>query len=209
MRVKTDTRRRLILKAASEIFREQGFVRATMTAVSRRAGGSKATLYRYYKSKEDLFIATMLERVLDRAKEVFDTLQPSADPRLTLEQFGAGLLALFLSDEALCVRRKAIAEAARSGAGATLYPHGGEALWSRLANFLEAEMLAGGLRSEDPWTVAMQLRGMLEADLVNSALLGARVETRPSQLRQVAAQAVEVLFRAYDPQELHHRELRC
>ncbi len=197
MRVKTDAKRREILEAAGEVFREHGFAGASMTAVAERVGGSKATLYRYFGSKEDLFVTMMLDAVLDHANAVFDTLRPSDDLRRTLERFGAGLLALTLSEESLSVRRNSIAEGSRSGVGQRLYDRGAKVLWSRMADFLAAEMSAGRLRREDPWMVAMHLRGMLEADLVNRALVGAPVDTRPSRLREHAARAVEALLRAY------------
>ena len=114
MRVKTDAKRRAILAAAGEAFREQGFAGTSMSAVARRIGGSKATLYRYFSSKEALFVAVMFEAVLEHAEAVFDTLRPSGDLRRTLERFGASLLALTLSEEALSVRRNSIAAGARS-----------------------------------------------------------------------------------------------
>lgn len=197
MRVKTDAKRRAILAAATDVFREHGFSGASMAAVCERVGGSKATLYRYFCSKEDLFVTLMLEAVLEHANEVFDTLRPSDDLRLTLEKFGAGLLALTLSDESLSVRRNAIAEGYRSGLGEALFDRGAKVLWSKMADFLAAEMAAGRLRNEDPWLVAMHLRGMLEADLVNRALLGAAVDMRPSHLREHSAKAVDALLRAY------------
>jgi hypothetical protein len=66
-----------------------------------------------------------------------------------------------------------------------------------MADFLAGEMAAGRLRREDPWMTAMHLRGMLEADVVNRALLGASVDKRPVRLRQYAHKAVEGWLRAY------------
>jgi AcrR family transcriptional regulator len=200
MRVKTDAKRQTILEAAAEVFRVQGFAGASMTAVAERAGGSKATLYRYFDSKEDVFIAVMLDAVIENANEIFDTLRPSDDLRRTLERFGASFLALSLSEQSLSVRRNSIAEGSRSGIGDRLYERGAKVLWSRMADFLQGEMLAGRLRTEDPWMVGMHLRGMLEADLVNRALIGAAVDARPKKLRDHATKAVDALMRAYDPQ---------
>jgi AcrR family transcriptional regulator len=197
MRVKTDAKRQEILAAAGDVFREQGFAGASMAAVAERVGGSKATLYRYFDSKEDLFVTVMLDAVLDHANEVFDTLRPSEDLRRTLERFGASLLALSLSEESLSVRRNSIAEGSRSGVGERLYERGAKLLWSRMADFLAGEMDAGRLRREDPWMVGMHLRGMLESDLVNRALIGADVDARKASLKLHAAKAVEALLRAY------------
>jgi AcrR family transcriptional regulator len=197
MRVKTDAKRRAILSAAGAVFREHGLAGAGMSAVAERVGGSKATLYRYFPSKEELFLAVMLDEVLDHAHEVFDALTPSGDLRRTLERFGARFLKLTLSAEAISVRRMSIAEGSRSGIGQKLYERGPKLVWAKMADFLEGEMKAGRLRAEDPWLVAMHLRGLLEADIVNRALIGAEVDTRHGRLSRHAVDAVEAFLRAY------------
>ncbi len=197
MRVKTDAKRRTILAAATEVFHEHGFAGASMNAVSERAGGSKATLYRYFASKEDLFVSLMLENVMQHAEEVFDTLEPSEDLRRTLVRFGAGLLELSLSETSLSVRRNSIAQGPKSGLGQELFDKGAKVLWTRMADFLAGEMDAGRLIPEDSWTAAMHLRGMLEADLVNRALIGAAVDKRPKTLKLYAVKAVDAFLRAY------------
>jgi AcrR family transcriptional regulator len=197
MRVKTDAKRRAILAAAAEVFDEHGFERASMAAVCARAGGSKATLYRYFKSKQHLFVSLMFEQVLENAERVFDTLRPSDDLRRTLERFGVGLLELTLSEKSLAVRRNSIAEGARSGLGVELYERGPKLLWTKMADFLAGEIAAGRLREADTWLMAMHLRGMLEADLVNRALIGAPVDRRPKNLKAHAAAAIGAFLRAY------------
>lgn len=49
-----DARREAILDVASEVFYEEGFDAASMSTIAQRLGGSKGTLYNYFKSKEDL-----------------------------------------------------------------------------------------------------------------------------------------------------------
>ena len=44
----------LILRAATEVFCEQGFEAASMQTIAERAGVAKGTLYLYYQSKGDL-----------------------------------------------------------------------------------------------------------------------------------------------------------
>lgn len=199
MRVKTDAKRRAILRAAGAVFREKGLAGAGMTAIAERVGGSKATLYRYFPSKEELFLAVMLDEVLDHAHEVFDALTPSSDLRRTLERFGARLLKLTLSPEALSARRMSIAEGSRSGIGQKLYERGAQPVWTKMADFLGGQMTAGRLRAADPWLAAMHLRGLMEADIVNRALIGADVDARPAKLRGHAADAVDAFLRAYAP----------
>lgn len=197
MRVKTDAKRQAILAAAGAVFRELGFAGASMAAVAERVGGSKATLYRYFSSKEDLFVTLMFDAVFDDANATFDMLKPSDDLRRTLERFGASLLQSSLSERSLSVRRNSLSEGERSGIGQMLYDRGAKRLWSRMADFMAGEMAAGRLRAVDPWMVSMHLRGMLEADVVNRAVMGAKIDARPRYLREHAAKAVDAFLRAY------------
>lgn len=202
MRVKTDAKRQEIIAAAAAELREHGFSGASMAAVSKRLGASKATLYRYFLSKEDLFLTTMLDSAQDQAARVFDmlALEPDATPdqlRSLLERFGARFLELTLSPEVLAVRRILIAEGSRSGLGQRLFERGPKISWSKMAQFLGQAVDAGLLRDEDPWMMAMHMRGLLEADLVNRALLGADIDTGPATLERCAAASVTVLLRAY------------
>ena len=61
MKTKTESKRQAILKAAAEVFREVGFERASMSDIRARIGGSKATLYNYFPSKEKLFFEVMYQ----------------------------------------------------------------------------------------------------------------------------------------------------
>jgi AcrR family transcriptional regulator len=52
-----------LLEAAAEVFREQGFHGATLDEVARRAGFTKGAVYSNFKSKDDLFVAMMDDRI--------------------------------------------------------------------------------------------------------------------------------------------------
>jgi AcrR family transcriptional regulator len=197
MRVKTDAKRQEILDAAAAELRDRGFSGASMAAVSKRLGASKATLYRYFTSREDLFLTALLDASHDQATRLFDTLRPAQDLRTVLQQFGLRLLELTLSPEVLALRRILIAEGSRSGLGQRLFELGAKLSWSKMADFLRQSVQAGRLRDEDPWMMAMHLRGLLEADIVNRALLGADIDTHPAHLERCAVCAVDVLLRAY------------
>ncbi len=55
-----EQRREGILQAAERVFFEKGLQAATMDEIAEVAELSKGTLYLYYKSKEDLYLAVML-----------------------------------------------------------------------------------------------------------------------------------------------------
>jgi len=55
-------RRRQILDAATRVFSERGFPRATIKEIARTAGVAEGTIYNYFGSKEDLLFG-LLDRV--------------------------------------------------------------------------------------------------------------------------------------------------
>jgi AcrR family transcriptional regulator len=50
-----------IAESAKEVFAEWGYQRATLEEIAQRAGMSKATIYIYYKNKDDLFLHVVEE----------------------------------------------------------------------------------------------------------------------------------------------------
>ncbi|MEZ6106187.1 MAG: helix-turn-helix domain-containing protein [Pirellulaceae bacterium] len=44
-----------ILRAAIDLFGEQGFAHTTISAIAKRAGAAKGTVYLYFETKEALF----------------------------------------------------------------------------------------------------------------------------------------------------------
>lgn len=66
-------RRGAILDAAERVFSEKGAAHATMDEIAEAAEVSKGTLYLYFKSKDDLFLA-LTHRPLDAVLVRFDEL---------------------------------------------------------------------------------------------------------------------------------------
>ncbi len=58
-----------IAQAAKVVFAERGYQRATLEEIAQRAGMSKATIYLYYKNKDDLFLQ-VVEELVDAATAV-------------------------------------------------------------------------------------------------------------------------------------------
>jgi AcrR family transcriptional regulator len=195
MRIKTDERRKGILDAAGAIFREFGFGRASMAAISAKVGGSKATLYSYFKSKDELFAAVMFEAMEEQGQQVLDLLDPSdPDLRGVLERFGAAYLGMLLGAEALANTRIAIAEAENSKLGARLYDLGPRPFWETVAAYLDMQMSRSALVTAPPPLAALHLQGLLEAGVMEPALFG--VEPLLERARGVEA-AVDLFLRRY------------
>jgi AcrR family transcriptional regulator len=157
MRVKSDTRREAILEIAKDLFREVGYERASMAMISARVGGSKATLYSYFKSKEALFAAAMIAAMEEQAQGLLNLLDPEdTDLRAVLVRFGHAYLALLTSADALAITRTAIAEGTASGLGTELYELGPRRGWGRwkptCAPWWNVARCAHAIRTSPPGT---------------------------------------------------------
>ncbi len=223
MRKKSEERCEAILDAAKSVFIKVGFEQATMADIAAKVGHSKATLYNYFSSKEQLFLE-LARRSADRhseqlfsllmpacgsapvetlpvhVNEVLDLLQPSDDLAATLQRFGEGVMRNFLNLKGLAARRMLIAAVAtQPAAGRLFYENGPVKGMEITARFFEQAMNAGQLRRADPKVVAAHFRGLLESEVWEPGLFNARSELTPKQIKATVERAVTAFIRAYAP----------
>lgn len=96
-----------ILDAATELFLKDGYGATSIDSILEVSGGSKATLYSYFPTKDDLFRA-VIDDVLASASE--PRLDTSADPRTSLIEFSVQRLELLFSARHHALLRLVIAE---------------------------------------------------------------------------------------------------
>jgi AcrR family transcriptional regulator len=201
MRKKTEEKRQAIVDAAFEVFVEVGFEQASMSEIAARAGASKATLYSYFESKEEMFAEVMLAAAQE-AKATIGLLRRSVPIRETLTSFGKHYLTAVLKPQLLAVRRLANHEGGRSHVGAMFYERGLKDGWQMVADFLQLSTEAGQLRKCDPSVAAAHLRALCEAELVELCLLGVPADTSPRSIAKVVQRAIDVFLAAYgNPQQ--------
>lgn len=197
---KSDTKRQAIVDAAYRLFCTRGFDKTSMAEITAQVGGSKATVYSHFSSKEELFVECMMAALENYMPGTLKHLDASrSHPRKALLNFGSSVLNFICSPEQLEVRRLMIAEAARSGTGKLFFDKI-TALRAQLSVFLAACMAHGSLRRADPDLAAEQLGAMLEAEMLEPLLLQVR-ETSPDQheTARAARRAVDAFLRAYAP----------
>ncbi|MHA6820638.1 TetR/AcrR family transcriptional regulator C-terminal domain-containing protein [Ralstonia pseudosolanacearum] len=198
MRRKSEAKRDAILEAAARLFREVGFERASMAEISTRVGGSKATLYNYFESKEALFFEVMFLSALPEFQGTHHALGASGeDLDKALLRFGERFLAVLYSPDVQAARRLAIAEAGRSELGQLCYARGPAKGHAHVADFLREAMEAGRLRRADPNVVARHFLALLEAELLDGFLFQALEPVDTGQIRAVAQRAVAAFMAAY------------
>ena len=63
-----------ILAGAAKVFAEQGFASTTISQVARESGVSEASIYEYFKGKEDLLLTIPSEKIAEVASLIEDHL---------------------------------------------------------------------------------------------------------------------------------------
>jgi AcrR family transcriptional regulator len=197
---KSDSKRQTILENAYRLFRAQGFDGTSMADITSRVGGSKATLYSYFPSKEELFVECMMAALENYMSETLKHLDATRrDPEASLRNFGTSVLNFICSAEQVEVRRLMIAEASRSGTGKLFFDKL-TALRAQISSFLDACMVSGLLRLDDPDLAADHLGALLEAEVLEPLLLNVRDAAPDEKETALAARrAVAAFLRAYAP----------
>lgn len=198
MRVKTDAKRHEIVATAWEVFRAKGFEGASMSDVADRLGGSKATLYRYYSSKEELFAAALEEALKEQSDEAYEKVSREGDLRARLLEFADIYLKFRLTPEMISIHRLMIASAERTDLSAVLRAEFIDPNWRRFADVLEREMAEGRLRKADPYLASIHFRGLVEADVLERRMNGERLVTN-AQVETAVIEGVAAFLRAYAP----------
>jgi len=220
-RTKSDARREAFLDAAQAIFQEVTFENASMSAIAERVGSSKATLYRYFESKEALFLELVrrsakehgepLMPLLQRsggveagdelpaaAMQAMASLDPSRDISESLKEFGRRILKVFHTPQRLAVRRMVIAAAVDPAIGRLFYEQGPLKGLQRLERYFAAAMASGRLRDADPRVVSCHFQGLLTSEVHDVGLLNVRTSLSDRQIGAIVDRAVDVFVRAYE-----------
>ncbi|MHB1653648.1 MAG: TetR/AcrR family transcriptional regulator [Desulfitobacteriaceae bacterium] len=177
-----------ILRAALEVFIEKGYSAATTSEIAHRAGVAEGTIFRHFKTKKDILLATLVPLMQNLlgpgvAYSLRDLLVQNGN--LPLEE----VLLIILED-----RQKHIAEI--SGllrvvlVEANFHPELKEVLVNEVAGksqefllrFLEQRQKAGELRGDiDVWALTRSLVGAFAFYLFSQGLFPMREEGRDNR----------------------------
>jgi AcrR family transcriptional regulator len=195
---KTDQKRQHILDTAHQLFQSKGFANTSMSEITAAAGGSKATVYNHFPSKEELFVECMTHVNDQYFEGIFGSLQDVKEElSVALLEKGKEALRYLCSPEMLASKRLLIAEAERSGIGKLFYKKM-DGYMGELAAILRRAMDEGQLRQADPLLAARQFRALFEADIVERCLMGAqKVPPSATAISRAAEDAVATFLIAY------------
>ena len=198
MKVRTETRRNAIIEAAADLFREFGYERASMNELAKRLGGSKATLYGYFPSKEELFVAVVKSIATSHlAVPPAELLEVNGDTTLAslLTRYGERMLHVLINDaDALAVYRMVIAEAGQSDVGQLFYEAGPAEFIQSLATLMASAMEYGELRRADPVVTALQFSALVTAETQIRLYQANPAPLTVDQIKGMVQRAVEMFL---------------
>ena len=169
-----------------------------MSRIAAVAGVSKGTLYRYFPSKADLFIAFMHRECALWISSTFEDLKPTVPPRAALHETGRRMFNMLLSEPALVIYRIVVAEAQRFPEVArSFYSAGPARAVEHLARFIRQADSDGHLRAMDAEFAAEQFLALIQTQVSMERRLNLIAVPSESEIEHVVENAVRLFMAAY------------
>jgi AcrR family transcriptional regulator len=195
-----EARRRAFLDAAGKVFLAQGLGNASVNDVVRLAGGSLATLYQQFGSKEGLFLAMFEERIdrfLAPLQEIGASHLPIAEG---LQKIGEAFLASMLKPEGVSIYRIVVAEGLTyPDVAARYHQSGAERIRAVVRAYIEERIEAGEVRDLDADWAATFFAEMVRARHLFAALTDPTYSLTPEEMTTCVARVVDVLLNGLTP----------
>lgn len=194
-----DQRRDAILAVASHMFQEEGYAAVSMSNIAARLGGSKGTLYNYFRSKEELFEAHIHERCARFAEDAFERLEDSEEPAVkALTTLGERYLAHICSEELARTLQLIVAESRRSTELAQVFYEAGPATGlESLTHYLERARARGEISAADCTDAARVFLAICRGHTHFMRLLNLEPPPTPKTVKAEIEKAVGLFLGAY------------
>lgn len=191
-----DERRGHILDIAYAAFIRDGYAGTSMARIAALLGGSKTTLYNYFSSKKELFMAVADRECAKLFDQIFVASGIAGDFRNRILELARRLLANILSDDMIASYRLIVAESGR-------FPEIGHAAHDialrrgtqHLAAFFKRAMEAGELRPVNPKMAAEQFLDLVSGTLHKIRLWNVVTAVDPARMG-IEAERIAATFLA-------------
>ncbi|CPR19665.1 TetR/AcrR family transcriptional regulator [Brenneria goodwinii] len=199
MRTLTEERRQAFITAAAQLFQEIGYERASMNEVAKRVGGSKATLYNYFTSKEELFESVVRTYSAGFLADAAAELTKPGSEALSIEQkltrFGERMLQVLTGDnQALQIYRVVVGEAGHSDIGILFRESGIRQSMETLAQVMDDAVQKEELIEGEPMLRAMQFTALVKAETDVLIYQRELPHFTPAQIRRMVENGVRLFL---------------
>ena len=164
-------RRRAIVDAALALFVDQGFERTTLGDIVERAGGSLATVYKLFGSKDGLLEEVVFAKASSGEALIANAVGQGGPPDVVLHRIATGLHAHFLDPELVALVRIVIARSICDPGFASLFFERTATRTRDLLDQIFASWKASGVpMNGDPALLAEMFLGLFVSDLHAEAI---------------------------------------
>jgi len=200
-RTRTEEKRDEIVRIASELFEQHGYDRCSMAALSEKVGGSKATLYGYFPSKEDLLRAVLQCQIASEFDRIMVEFHESSNLRDGLIELGIAYHRKRLSALPVANIRCIVNQPSDSTMGKEFYDSVIRPAFESKAEIFEQLMNEGRLKRGDPWVMLMHWKGLNDWDLFERRLIGAISGPEDVDVEKIATLAADAFLKLYGTEE--------
>jgi len=187
-----------VLEAAHELFMAKGYEAASMDAVAKAAGVSKATVYAHFNSKDELFAAIVTRICGQLTREIRAVIEAGLPLRQALLDIGGRFLEVLTDPKRVRMFRMVMGEVDRfPELGRVFYRSGPLVMQDCLAGYLEQAAASGDLAIPDAGQAARQFLSLVKADLHLRCLFEIGLVTPASDRDRLVTAAVDMFLKAY------------
>ena len=198
-----DERRQAILEVAHQAFLRDGYSATSMSRIAAEVGGSKATLYAYFPSKQALFEAVAERESEFLIEQLFRVTPSRGDFRADLTELARRFLSVLVSDRMISGHRLIIAESGR-------FPEMGRMAYGltvrrglkQLAAYFQKAMDAGYLRSSSNMFAAEVFFDLCAGNLHKQRLWSVVQKVDAASIELEARRVAAIFLAAYGNDEI-------
>lgn len=193
-----EKKREAIIAAASDVFLKHGFMNASMDAIAAAAPVSKATLYKYFKDKKDLFSEAVRSRCEQLLLSVSIGAQNIHQTEETLRNIARSFMDTVYSRDAISVLRILCVESLQFPDLSVLYfENGPKIALLTLAKHFEEMGKEKILDISDPFMAANMFVSLLKGELYTQCLLGMRDGITEKEADYMINESVSLFINKY------------
>ena len=189
------SKRAQIIDAGVREFQEKGFAAASMDQVSARAGVSKRTVYKYFESKENLFLS-IVDVMSERMADTLDiSYVPGRPVRDQLHALATAEGEILTSPDAMAMARMLISETLRNPeiASAAQGKIDKKAVFAAMLRDADAD---GQLRVPDPDVAADEFVALIKAKAFWPVIFGAEILS-DAEMAVIVDASVDIMMSHY------------
>lgn len=188
--------RHLIVEAAAEEFRANGYAATGIANVAQRAGVSTKTLYRLIPTKAELFTGVVTDRINQVVLEIDQDAEESRNPAVVLERMLIAYGTLTFEPRTIAINRLVIGECGAFPEIATAFY---EKAVVRVSEAMEKSLRQlcanGSIMLDDPREATGMLRGMMVMEPQRAAMLGQKPAPDTKEIAARAKHCAELFLR--------------